>query len=126
MCRFPASGSSWESFARGRVAMDDPGRRQRVALEECGEVAPVKPTPATPPRQPFLPDPRDLPGVPAYSLKVARSAVVGIVAPHRRAQMGVLVRDGLMPVVPTPRRNCCQRSGVTVLCRHLSHHILTR
>src|SRR5262245_65497167 len=38
--------------------------------------------------------------------------------------MGVLVRDGLMPVDPTPGRNCCQRSGVAVLCRYLSHHIL--
>ena len=88
-------------------------------------MAPVEPTPATPPRQPFLPDPRDLPGVPAYSLKVTRSAVVGIVAPHHRGQMGVLVGDGLMPVHPTPSRNRRQRSGVTVLCRYLSHHILT-
>jgi hypothetical protein len=39
-------------------------------------------------RQPFLPDPRDLIGVPAYSSKVARYAVVGIVAPHHRDQMG--------------------------------------
>src|ERR1700757_2302352 len=38
--------------------------------------------------------------------------------------MGVLVRDGLMPVDPTPSRNRRQRSGVTVLCRYLSHHIL--
>jgi hypothetical protein len=30
MCRFPASGSSWKSFARVGVAMDDPGGRQRV------------------------------------------------------------------------------------------------
>ena len=32
MCRFPASGSSWKSFAREGVAMDDPGCRQRVTL----------------------------------------------------------------------------------------------
>ena len=51
--------------------------------------------------------------------------VVGIVAPHHRGQMGVLVGDGLMPVHPTPSRNRRQRSGVTVLCRYLSHHILT-
>jgi hypothetical protein len=31
-CRFPASGSSWKSFAREGVAMDDPGRRQRMPL----------------------------------------------------------------------------------------------
>jgi hypothetical protein len=30
MCRIPASGSSWKSFAREGVAMDDPGCRQRV------------------------------------------------------------------------------------------------
>jgi hypothetical protein len=30
MCRFPASGSSWKSFAREGVAMDDPGCRQRA------------------------------------------------------------------------------------------------
>src|ERR1700730_3554760 len=38
--------------------------------------------------------------------------------------MGALVRDRLMPVDPTPSRNRRQRSGVTVLCRYLSHHIL--
>src|SRR5215475_4948093 len=38
--------------------------------------------------------------------------------------MGVLVRDGLMPVVPTPVRHRRQRSGVTVLRRYLSHHAL--
>ena len=47
-------------------------------------------------------------------------------APHHRGQMGVLVRDGLMPIDPTPGRNRRQRSGVTVLCRYLPHHILTR
>src|SRR5512133_2300948 len=39
--------------------------------------------------------------------------------------MGVLVRDGLMPVDPTPSRHRRQRSGVTVLRRYLSHHIVT-
>src|SRR5450631_3581873 len=38
--------------------------------------------------------------------------------------MGVLVGDGQMPVAPTPIRNRRQRSGVTVLSRYLSHHIL--
>src|SRR5215472_4451634 len=65
MCRFPASGSSWESLARGGVAMDNSRRWQRAALEECSEPAPVEPAPAIPPRQPFLPNPRDLVGVPA-------------------------------------------------------------
>ena len=64
-CRFPASGSSRESFAHGGVAMDDPGCWQRMALEEFIEAVPVEPAPSIPPRQPFLPDPRDLMGVPA-------------------------------------------------------------
>src|ERR1700674_4768575 len=81
------------------------------------EPAPKEPAPAIPPRQPLLPDPLDLIGVPAYSSKVASYAVVGIVAPHHRSQMDVLVRDRLMPVAPTPRRNRRQRSGVTILCR---------
>jgi hypothetical protein len=48
------------------------------------------------------------------------------VAPHHRDQMGLLVRDGLMPIDPTPSRHRRQRSGVTVLCRYLPHHILSR
>jgi len=124
MCSFPASGSSWKSFAREGVAVDDPGCRQRVTLSERGELVPKEPTPAIPPRQPFLPNPHDLIGVPAYSSKVARYAVVGIVAPHHRAQMGALVRDRLMPVAPAPVRNRRQRAGVTVLCRYLPHHFL--
>src|SRR6202521_662142 len=89
-----------------------------------GEPAPKEPAPAIPPRQPLLPDPLDLIGVPAYSSKVASYAVVGIVAPHHRSQMGALVRDRLMPVDPTPSRNRRQRAGVTVLCRYLPPHIL--
>ena len=46
-------------------------------------------------------------------------------APHHRGQMGVPVRDGPMPVDPTPGRNRRQRAGETVLCRYLPHHILT-
>jgi hypothetical protein len=38
-------------------------------------------------------------------------------APHHRGQMGVLVRDGLMPIVPTPVRNRGQSAGIAVLCR---------
>src|SRR6516165_3366510 len=86
----------WKSFAREGVAMDDPGCRQGVTLSEGSELVPKEPTPAIPPRQPFLPNPRDLIGIPAYSSKVARYAVIGIVAPHHRGQMGALVRDRLM------------------------------
>jgi uncharacterized caspase-like protein len=56
-------------------------------------------------------------GLAKARLKVASYAVVGIVAPHHRDQMGLLVRDGLMPIDPTPSRHRRQRSGVTVLCR---------
>src|SRR6202162_415738 len=115
MCSFPASGSSWKSFAREGVAMDEPGCRQGVTLSERSELVPKEPTPAIPPRQPFLPNPRDLVGVPSYSSKVARYAVVGIVAPHHRGQMGALVGDGLMQVIPTPRRKRSKRSGVKAL-----------
>src|ERR1700681_3832488 len=58
MCSFPASGSSWKSLAREGVAMDDPGCRQGVTLSERSELVPKEPTPAIPPRQPFLPNPR--------------------------------------------------------------------
>jgi hypothetical protein len=44
--------------------MDDPGCRQGVTLSERGELVPKEPTPAIPPRQPFLPNPRDLIGGP--------------------------------------------------------------
>src|ERR1700730_869433 len=40
--------------------------------------------------------------------------------------MGLLIRDRLMPVAPTPGRNRRQCAGVTVLCRYLPHHILAR
>ena len=65
MCRFPASGSSWESLAHGGVTVDDPRCRQRVALEQGREPAPMEPSAVAPSRQPFLPGPHDLPGVPA-------------------------------------------------------------
>jgi hypothetical protein len=71
-----------EEFAREGVALDDPGCQQRMAA------------PAIRPRQPLSPDPLDLIGVPPQSSKVAGSAAAGIVAPHHRDQMGVLV--GLM------------------------------
>ena len=46
-------------------------------------------------------------------------------APHNCGQMGVLVGDGLMPIVPTPVRNRRQCAGIAVLRRYLPHHILT-
>ena len=46
-------------------------------------------------------------------------------ASHHRDQMGVLVRDGLVSIVPAPVRNRRQRADIAVLCRYLPHHILT-
>ena len=40
----------------------------------------MEPVAVTPPRQPFLPYPRDLTGVPAQASSVTRYAAVGIVA----------------------------------------------
>jgi hypothetical protein len=71
LCRFPASGSSRKSFARGCVPMDDPDCWQWVTREEIIQSIPVEPTPTIPRRQPFLPDPDDLIGVPAQSFDVA-------------------------------------------------------
>src|SRR5436189_1882449 len=65
MCRFPASGSSWESLARGCVSMDDPDCRQTMMLKDRIEPVPLEPALTIPPRQPFVPGPRDLVGVPA-------------------------------------------------------------
>src|SRR5215472_14307955 len=39
-CRFPASGSSRERFVSSGVAVDDPGRWQRMTGEERVEVSP--------------------------------------------------------------------------------------
>src|SRR5262249_53207739 len=75
-CRFLAYGSSRESFAHGGVAVDDPGSWERVPLQEGMEPIPWESAPS--PRQPLLPD--NPLGVPAKLPKVARHAVVGIVA----------------------------------------------
>src|SRR5262249_45626796 len=119
----PASGSSRESFAHSGVSMDDPSCRQRVAREESGELSPIQA--ASPPRQPFLPDPSNLIGVPAKSSNVARYAVIGIVASHFRYQLGMLLGDRQMSVYPTPVSDRRQRAGITRLCRYLPHHVLT-
>jgi hypothetical protein len=47
------------------------------------------------------------------------------VASHHRDQMGVLVRDGLVSIVPAPVRNRRQCADIAVLCRYLPHHVLT-
>ena len=103
--------------------MDDPSIRQWIPFQEVGKAAPEEPPAPIPSRQPFLPDARDLVSVPAQSPIVARYAVVGIVAPHHRTQMVVLVADGPVPVGPTPVGDRCQCTGVTVLCRYLPYRV---
>ena len=49
-CRFLASGSSRESFARRGVLMDDPGGREWMSLEDFGEAVPWEPAPSIPSR----------------------------------------------------------------------------
>ena len=93
-------------------------------VEALDRAAPVPREPAPPPRQPFLPDPWNRISVPAYPSRVARYAVVGIVAPHHRNQMGVLLRDRLVSVFPAPLADRRQRAGVTALRRYLAHDIL--
>src|SRR5262245_44680007 len=123
-CRFLASGSSRESFARRGVLMDDPGGRERVSLQDFGKSVPWEPAPSIPSRQPLPPDALDLVGVPAQSSCITCYAEVGIVAPHHRGQMSVLLADRLVPVFPTPVAYCRQCTSVTFLCRHLPHHVL--
>src|SRR6516164_8390809 len=102
---FPLSGSSRESFAHGGVTVDDLCRWQRVTREESGELSPIQS--ASPSRQPFLPDPSDLMEVPAEPTNIASYAVVGVVAPHLRDQLGMLLGDRPMSVFPTPVRHRC-------------------
>src|ERR1035438_1401496 len=73
-----------EEFRSRRCSDGRSGLPAGGDASERGELVPKEPTPASPPRQPFLPNPHDLIGVPAYSSKVARYAVVGIVAPHHQ------------------------------------------
>ena len=46
-------------------------------------------------------------------------------APHFRNQLGMLLGDRQMPVLPAPVDDRRQRAGVTLLCRYLPHHVLT-
>jgi hypothetical protein len=73
------------------------------------------------PRLPLLPDLCNLVGVPAKSSKVSRYAAIGIVAPHLRNQLGMLLGDRQMSVCPTPLGDRRQRAGVTFLGRYLPH-----
>src|SRR5215210_5045281 len=122
-CRFPASGSSGESFAPDGVVMDDPGRWQRALLQECRQTRPGVGALTIPSRQPPLPDPHNLVGIPTHPSTVPRHAVVGVMAPHHGRQVGVLDGNRPMPVIPAPVRHPRQCSGIAALGRDLSDHV---
>src|SRR5208283_1237634 len=124
-CRFPASGSSRESFARvGVKAMDDPRRGKRMALENRVEAGPRERASSTmPSRQPFLPQHHDLAGKPSYASRVAGYAVVGIVASQHLGQMGMLIAQGSMPIVSAPIAYRRQSPRVPAFGRHLPHPV---
>ncbi|MGY4183008.1 hypothetical protein ACVIHH_008299 [Bradyrhizobium sp. USDA 4518] len=66
-CRFPASGSSRERFARGGVAVEDLGRGQRVPRQKVVEAGPSDHALTISPRQPLAPDPHHFVGEPAQA-----------------------------------------------------------
>jgi hypothetical protein len=122
MCRFPASGSSWESLAHSSVAMDDPRGWQWVPLEKVGQTFPSEAVRTPSPRQPLLPYPHRLVGIPSHSAAVATDAVVGAVTSDHQRQVRVLVPQRQVPVMATPFRYCSQRSGVPVFSCQLPQH----
>ncbi|WP_438270246.1 IS91 family transposase [Rhizobium mongolense] len=93
-CGIPASGSSRESFAHSGVGMNDLDWRQRAAFQDFVEAGPSDHALAISPRQPLLPNPHDLSGVPPQSSNVATNAVIGAVAPQHGGQMAVWSRIG--------------------------------
>ena len=103
--------------------MDDPRRWKRVAFQNRVETAPLEPALTIPARQPFPPDHHDPTGEPSYASRVARYAVVGIVASHHLGQMGMLVAQGQMPIASAPLAHRRQRPRVTAFGRHLPHPV---
>jgi len=87
-------------------------------------VAPEK-TRLTAPREPLPPYPLNLMGVPSQSTAIACDSVIGIVAPHRLAQMAMLFGDVQMQVMPAPVGHRCHRTSKTALRRQLLDHILS-
>jgi hypothetical protein len=131
MCRFPASGSSRKSFARGCVPMDDPGCWQWVTREEIVQSIPVEPTPTIPTRQPFLPDPDDRPvNIPSrngwtgkrapgpgsdrlccFAAPVGGRAVLCLDRPEQKACQRFRGQHRLRPGLPLRRFRCCSHAA---------------
>src|SRR3954469_4350918 len=95
-----------------------------MAFQPLRKAAPQDIPMAPPSREPLLPDPHDLPGVPAQPSTVASNAVIGVVAPHHRRQTGMLLGDRLVSVGPTPFGHHRHGTGVSVFGRYLPHHVL--
>ncbi len=88
------------------------------------EAGPVERASSTmPSRQPFLPQHHDLAGEPSYASRVARYAVVGIVASRHLGQMSMLIAQGSMPIASAPIAYCRQRPCVPAFGRHLPHPV---
>src|SRR4051812_38754080 len=113
-CRFPASGSSRERFARGGVAMEDPDWRQWVPGQQLVEAGPRDHALTITARQPLAPNAHHLVGEPTQAPTVATYAVVGEVAPHHRGQMPMLIAERPVSVFAAPivdRSHCAGKSA---------------
>src|SRR5262249_50641526 len=123
-CRFPASGSSRERFARDGVAMEDPDCRKWARGQKVVEAGPCDHASTMTPRQPLAPDPNHLIGEPMQAPTVAANAIIGEVAPHHGGQVTMLVADRPVAVSPTPVINRGHRAGKPALGRHLPNPVL--
>ena len=123
-CRFPASGSSRESFARCGVSVEDLDWRQWVPGQQFVEAGPWGHALTITPRQPLAPNAHHLIGEPTQAPTVAANAVVSEVAPHHRRQMAMLVADRPVTVLPAPVINRGHRASKAALGRHLPNHLL--
>ncbi|WP_234897130.1 hypothetical protein [Sinorhizobium medicae] len=103
--------------------MNDLDWRQRAAFQDFVEAGPSDHALAISPRQPLLPNPHDLSGVPPQSLNVATNAVIGAVAPQHGGQMAVLVADRPMPALPAPVVHGGHRTGKAVFGRGLPNQV---
>src|SRR5215831_20685423 len=123
-CRFPASGSSRESFVARGVVMDDPWAGQWIAFEERVEAVPREDMRTRSSGQPPAPRPCGLPEAPVKLRDVPGDAVVGIMAYELRRQPCVLERQRPVAVFPTPVVDRIQHAGEPALGGSLPHHVL--
>src|SRR3954468_5447409 len=108
--------------SNGSAQKDTPLREASKPLMLQGKMWVIASLPI-PSRQPSLPDPHNLAGIPTHPSTGPRHAVVGVMAPHHGRQVGMLHGDRPMPVIPAPVRHPRQRSGIAALGRDLSDHV---